>query len=37
VRRHEIPLRHHIPGAGLAGETITTPIIWVLVTHRAAT
>ncbi len=28
-----IPLRNHILGAGLAGETITTPVIWFLLTH----
>ena len=28
-----IPLRNHILGAGLAGEMITTPVIWFLLTH----
>jgi N-acyl homoserine lactone hydrolase len=28
-----IPLRNHILGAGLAGEMITTPVTWFLLTH----
>lgn len=28
-----IPLRNHVLGAGLAGELITTPVIWFLLTH----
>jgi glyoxylase-like metal-dependent hydrolase (beta-lactamase superfamily II) len=28
-----IPLRNHILGAGQAGEMITTPVIWFLLTH----